>query len=96
MRSELKFKGSGIGSKLTYYQTLYFTSSGHTLESKALANYFSTLDYGQHSQHWVEILGAMPLAANGKGANFCVEEVDDLVTFYYYRDEDNYLLIHKV
>ena len=63
-----------------------FTAGNQTVESKALANYFAISDYFQPSRHCVKKFGAMTLAATGKGANFTLEEIDELITIDFCRD----------
>ena len=51
------------------------------MTSKVLTKYFATSDPVQHSWRCIEILDGMPpLAVNGEGAIFTLEEVDDLIT----------------
>ena len=74
-------------------EKLNFSSGDNMVESKVLANYFATSDSVQHSQRRIEILGAMPLTATGKGDNFKIEGIDELINVEYYRNVLIYISI---
>ena len=75
--------GMQLGIQFTYYWKGFFTCSNHIMDYKAITNYFET-SYSVHQlRRCLYFLEKILLAATGKGGNFTLGEVDDLVTIDY-------------